>query len=369
MALILCGCNQRAEDEAVPAVAQADTRRQDAERRCEAIAALFQSDADKATTEQLLIDAGYCVLTCDEGMPEYMANSASFYDFVEHSQCGEDAQQELLRVTDSGDLSYMCFSSEGGQLCYSNMRYCISDGKKFFAESFETHDVLDCALSERGNFYFQLYPAGDKHYADYLRLRLEKPDTELYALTQRYVLPVGYKAVNLFLYDWQEASFDSISLNDLLDALYFMQNGTRLEPERYEKVGYFYQIPAEEFEPSVMSFFQIELERLRTLARYDALTDSYPYKPFVTNDAVWYYYPIIEPEVTACRKNADGTLTLTVDVASPDLKTDRLFSHELTVRETENGQFQYVANRITYQTELGLPPDEARLDMAEQSYK
>lgn len=368
MVLILCSCSPHAEDVAMPATAQTDTRRQDTAQRCEAIAALIHGAADQPEAEQLLTGAGYCVITSDGGAPAYVANSAAFYDFIARAGQGTDVQQELLRVTDTGDLSYMCFSCEDGQLYYSSMRYCVSAGEESFAESFETHAVLDYTLTERGSFYFQLYPAGDKHYADYSRLRLEKPDAELYALTQRYVLPVGYKAVNLFLRDWQEPDFGAISFNDLLDALYFLQSGTRLDPEQWEQNGYLYRIPAEEFEAAVMPFFQIEQACLRVLARYDAQTGSYPYKPFVTNDAVWYNFPLVEPEVTACRENSDGTLTLTVDVASADLKTDRLFSHELRVRETEDGGFEYVANRIVYQTELGLPPDEARLDMAAETY-
>lgn len=40
---------------------------------------------------------------------------------------------------------------------------------------------------------------------------------------------------------------------------------------------------------------------------------------------------------------------------STDLKTDCLFAHEVTVRPLENGRFQYVGNKVTYQTEYGLP--------------
>ena len=59
--------------------------------------------------------------------------------------------------------------------------------------------------------------------------------------------------------------------------------------------------------------------------------------------------------------NPDGTMTLTVQMLSTDLKMDCLFAHEVTVRPLKNGIFQYVGNRITYQTEYGLPYSVPRL--------
>ena len=64
--------------------------------------------------------------------------------------------------------------------------------------------------------------------------------------------------------------------------------------------------------------------------------------------------------------NSDGTLTLTVAMLSTDLKTDCLFAHEVTVRPLENGRFQYVGNKVTYQTEYGLPFCEPRITWNER---
>ena len=74
-----------------------------------------------------------------------------------------------------------------------------------------------------------------------------------------------------------------------------------------------------------------------------------------------YDYPAIEPYITGYCEQADGTLTLQISCLSTDIPTDCLFSHELTVRNLPDGSFQYVSNRITYQTELGLPNSAPRL--------
>ena len=45
--------------------------------------------------------------------------------------------------------------------------------------------------------------------------------------------------------------------------------------------------------------------------------------------------------------NGDGTLTLTIDAVSPQLKNDRLFTHQVTIRGAEDGDgLTYVSNTI-----------------------
>ena len=43
--------------------------------------------------------------------------------------------------------------------------------------------------------------------------------------------------------------------------------------------------------------------------------------------------------------NGDGTITMTVDVVCPQLKKDKLFSHQVTVRKADD-DFLYVSNTI-----------------------
>lgn len=59
-------------------------------------------------------------------------------------------------------------------------------------------------------------------------------------------------------------------------------------------------------------------------------------------------------------------LKMKTAMLSTDLKTDCLFAHEVTVRPLENGRFQYVGNKVTYQTEYGLPFCEPRITWNER---
>ena len=63
----------------------------------------------------------------------------------------------------------------------------------------------------------------------------------------------------------------------------------------------------------------------------------------------------------SCKENDDNTITLTVNVRCNDYKTDKLFTHEVVIRELDNGQYQYLSNKITYKSDIELPPDRPRL--------
>lgn len=86
-----------------------------------------------------------------------------------------------------------------------------------------------------------------------------------------------------------------------------------------------------------------------------------PKPSFQSKDTIATTEADVEPEVTAYVVNPDGTMTLAVEMLSTDLKMDCLFAHEVTIRPLENGNFQYVGNRVTYQTEYGLPYTIPRL--------
>ena len=166
--------------------------------------------------------------------------------------------------------------------------------------------------------------------------------------------------VNLFLCNWREGDWGDLSFNDLFEYLYEKDRGERFEWSDLSS----FMLPAELFESTVLPYFQISLEKFRKASGYDAEADAYPWRPVFGDDLTTWKYPMCEPEVVSRTRNSDGTLTLTVQVYSRELKTDRLFTHEVTVRLLENGGFQYTANRVTYVSDRGLPPSMPRFALA-----
>lgn len=319
-------------------------------------ALLSQSSID--TIENLLVGAGLDVMDTNGEYPSYLTTAENFYEFWDAVQNQQAAEQEIIVVRENGALAYRLFTYQDGVFYVYSMSYPV-DGDSDF--NYEKHEVLDCELTDRGNFYYRIYPAGDKHYADFFLIRMEAPNLELWDLNMKYIWAGGYIGTNMFLTDWTENDFNELSFNDLWEYLYYdyhgiWPNGYTFIPDQYS-----YQIPAVEFEKVILQYFNIDLDTLREMSQYDAEGDCYPFRPIETNDYVFLYYYTVESEVTAYCINPDGTITLTVEMLSTDLKMDCLFAHEVTIRPLENGQFQYVSNKITYQTEFGLPFCEPRL--------
>ena len=69
-----------------------------------------------------------------------------------------------------------------------------------------------------------------------------------------------------------------------------------------------------------------------------------------TNQEAWKKQSIrnihIQKWLDMC-KNNDGTVTLKVQAVFPYKGLSKLYTHEVTVRDMEDGSIQYVANRVT----------------------
>lgn len=349
------------------------------EKRCEEIVGLYQdiyvaaqkevpetrwdtprvSQTDLDAMEDRLRAAGLDVL--DFQGVEYLPTGDNFRGFLQRLSRGETARQEVLSLRPSGALGYRLFTCQDGELFVHSMVAPLDTGED---PNYELHQVLDWELTDRGNFYYRIRPMGDGHYADYALIRLEKPDPALWEQTRKYIWAGGYVGSNLFLTDWTEEDFSGLCFNDLWEYLYRDAYGTQFSPEGYDYRAddHCFEIPAREFETVILSYFDIDRQTLRTLAEYDPEADAYPWRQIQSNElvSILHYYTM-EPEVIASRLEDDGTLILTVQVLSTDLRTDCLFSHEVTVRPREDGGFQFVANRMLSQTEYGLPYCRSRL--------
>ena len=319
---------------------------------------LTQSGLD--AIETLLTEAGLDVLDTQEPYPSYLPTPERLYDFLDTSGRKNSKKLEIFGILPSGDLSYRLFQWENGELVVYSM--CFHPGGTEPLE-YERNQGLDWELTEKGNFFYRIYPAEFGHYEDYALIRTVRPDPELWDLAERYLSPAGYVAANLFLTDWWENDWNDLCLNDIWDHIYYFQNGEQYQGDPFAYVSGLdgFMVPSQLFEGTLLPYLCMNLETFRDLASYDAARDAYPWRPLRSNDFLFLEYPSFQPEVTACQDNSDGTITLTVEMMSTDLKTDCLFAHALTVRPLEDSGFQYVGNRVTYQTQYGLPYCAPRL--------
>lgn len=128
----------------------------------------------------------------------------------------------------------------------------------------------------------------------------------------------------------------------MFEDIYRIYTGNNLKTENW-------QIPAEEYEKIMTTYFPVTVEQLRSYCNYDKNSNSYehelinpcPYPPF--------------GEVVDYTKHADGTITLIVDGVWPDYNSDCAFTNTIVVQPLSGGTFRYLSNSIE-QKELELPP-------------
>ncbi len=312
---------------------------------------------DRDALEEILIGAGYATQDSDPVYPAYLANPEVAQRFA-----AEDTDSfSLLQVSEEVELHHLFFTrGEPDILALSILS--LDTNQVIYQEILPLYEAM---LLEEGFFSYRCYPLKDPHYLDYTLLRLSPPNREYWDLTRKYILPVGYQMVNLFLTDWTEGSWEGLCINDAFEYLYALETGEEfpwqaLSPR--QDTGW-YAIDAHLFEETMLPYFALTRETLRSLCRYAEETDSYPWRPVEGNDILSLDHALRQPEVVSCSQNPDNTLTLQVRVGHPDRNTLNRFTHEVTVRPRADGGFQYVANRVTYVSEYGLPPTMSRFEL------
>ena len=225
----------------------------------------------------------------------------------------------------------------------------------------EKREVLHWDMTYNQDLYYQDIYA-DRHWTASVLLRLHPVDKVLYDLNMKYIMPIGYHNVNLFLLDWDSSNYGHLCFNDMLDSFYWMENNDYFYARDYPYYATPYShsaIPAQLFEETILPYFDISLDQFREMSLYDAYTDTYPWQDLGCDNIL--YYPELIPEVTDVIEVDENTIKLIVNVMCLDNKTGKLFVHEVTIRLLDDGKYQYIGNQITYKGDIAIPSAQARI--------
>ncbi len=319
-----------------------------------------QEDID--AMEAALIRAGYCVENSDAVYPEYLENTEKLNQFWDDVSKDLDSAAAVWGIASSGSVYCRVFQFADGK------GYCIhasgewDDAGLLRLGYLEKKEILYWDMTSSGFLYQDIRL--DRHWTAANLLRLQPVDHGLYEWTEKYIAPIGYQNVNLFLLDWDSGGFGNVCFNDLLAQMYQMEHGDYLYARDYPYSDDPFPhsiIPADLFESVIYPHFNISLDEFRERALYDAESDTYPWQD--VNGGNIRYYPELIPEVTKATEHADGTVTLLVNVICPDKHTDHLFEHEVTMKIETDGSFQYLANRIVYRSKIELPSPQPRISV------
>ena len=121
-------------------------------------------------------------------------------------------------------------------------------------------------------------------------------------------------------------------------------------------------LPKGEFERLIMEYLPVTAEEIQDYAAFDKEKQTYAWVRLGCFNYAPAYFGTSFPEVTDIRENEDGTVTLTVDaVCSMILCDDAVITHELTVRFSEDGGFQYLGNNILDDGISNIPDYQYRI--------
>ena len=296
----------------------------------------FTSEQRKEVAEQLG-KAGLVSTEEDTNMQNHEKIETFYADYLN----GQDSMVTVFEVHRDGLIGAVTFIYRKGELqtYYIGVRW--KEGGVPEIQGTSVSNVAEIKLTEKGYFiYAYEYVIAHASLRQYWRIEPLPEDCQ--ELTEKYISGLSYVNYNVLVTNWNSSNVEDILMPCMYEDIYRIYTGKNLKTQGWE-------IPAEEYEKIMTTYFPVSVEQLREHCRYNADHNSYEYEMIYASP-----YPPFG-EVVDYTKNADGTITLIVDGVWPDYNSDLAFRNTVVVLPFEDGTFRYLSNSIE-QIELELPP-------------
>lgn len=281
-----------------------------------------------------------------------MTEHEKLIQFSERAKAKKSERMTVIEVAKRGNCTIWNMETQDGNVNMIRSYYIYEDGK-MKQSSEDIYQAESWEYTENGYLMFSRWMAFEGSYEvtrdkimEYTAYRVLPLDETCRELNRKYILPIGYEHNNMFLTDWSEEDFGELDFYDVFDSFYKEIHTGNGEFTFGNAMGTsaVYLISKEKFEPIIMSKFKINSEVLQSKTFYHPEEEVYEYKARGFEEVEYPEYPF--PEVIGYVKNNDGTLTLSVQAVFPYRGLSKVYTHEVTVRDTEDGGIQYVANRV-----------------------
>ena len=273
----------------------------------------------------------------DTAMQNHEAIETFYADYLN----GQDSMVTVFEVHRDGLIGAVTFIYRKGKLqtYYIGVRWKEGGVPKIQGTS--VSNVPEIKLTEKGYFiYAYEYVVAHASLRQYWRIEPLPEDCQ--ELTEKYISGLSYVNYNVLVTNWNSSNVEDILMPCMYEDIYRIYTGENLKTQGWE-------IPAEEYEKIMTTYFPVSVEQLREHCRYNADHNSYEYEMIYASP-----YPPFG-EVVDYKENTDGTITLIVDGVWLDYNSDLAFRNEIVVQPFEDGTFRYLSNSIE-QIELELPP-------------
>lgn len=296
----------------------------------------FPDEQRKKVVEQLG-NAGFVATVENANMQNYQELERFYTDY----QNGQDTMITIYDVYRDGMIGAVTFiyREERLQTYYIGIQW--KEGGIPEIEGTSVSDVAEMKLTEKGYFIYA-YKNVIAHASLRQYWRVKPLSEECRELTRKYLSGLSYVNYNLLVTNWDSSNAEDILMPCMYEDIFRIATGENL------KVGNG-QIPAEEYEKIMTTYFPVSVEQLREHCGYDANSNTYAYEMIYASP-----YPPFG-EVVDYRWNDDGTITLIVDGVWADYNSDLAFQNVIVVQPFEDGSFRYLSNFVE-EKELELPP-------------
>ena len=281
-----------------------------------------------------------------------MTEAEQVLEFCEKVDAQEEAEITILEVSYLGGFVKYDLHTKDGNVDVVRSYYKYENGN-MKREVTGNYQAEYWNYTEEGYLMFsgvwfseELYVLTLSGAEEHTALRVLPLDETYRELSRKYLRPIGFEQNNMFIVDWSEEDFGDLNFYDMYDILYPKVNGQYVPyvADDNLSVSAVYQIPKEEFESVIMKYFNIDSETLQSKTIYDSEDSTYEYKPRGFEEVEYPEYPY--SEVVGFTENNDGTITLIANVVFPYAGDSKVYAHEVVVRPLEDGEVQYVSNRI-----------------------
>lgn len=363
--LIICGCSAKSSEEKQNVETTSEIQNiqmneiQNDEEMINICLALYKTAAEEDKVDDLDMIRNIVNRFGENGYPTVdsknqidMTQSEQVIRFCEQVDAGQEAQITIIQVNYRGGFFKYELQTKDGNVDVVKSCYKYENGN-MQQEFTGSYHAENWNYTEEGYLMFTGVLISDVVYAmtlngveEYVAFRVEPLEEVYRELNRKYMLPIGYGMNNIFIVDWSEDDFGELDFYDMYCILYPEINGEYIPYvlDDNVNVGAIYQIPKDEFEHVIMSYFNIDSETLQLKTMYYSESMTYEYKPRGFYEIEYSEYPY--SEVVGYSENNNGTVTLKVQVVFPYTGNSKVYAHEVVIRPLEDGGVQYVSNRI-----------------------
>ena len=292
----------------------------------------------------VLANIGYLVRI--DGIYSNIKNEEILEGFLIDAKEGKQGSTVLYELRTGGAVARYEYSFDGSDM------YVLSSGMEIETDGARRHTYCSYTrlktwrYTDTGWFCYELcapeYPEVTEIVDGSVLIRVKSISEEFGQASERYVLGIGYQGNNILCSNWDIDSLDELDYTGMYEYLYAMDNGKRFCLDK-DADG----IPADEFEGLIMNYIPTSQEIIRRSAAFDKEKEEYYWVRLGCMNYSPTYFGTSYPEVVDIKENDDGTVTLTVNaVCEMVLNDEAIITHELTIKENEDGSFMFMGNKI-----------------------